>query len=354
MKQSKLLILALTLSIISCTRVENNTNQTPRCVKYELAQTASDNLSHSTFTGKVAACEDVNLGFRVAGIIDNINVKDGDKVKCGDILASLDERDYKVQLSATEAEYDAVYGEVTRIKALYQTKSVSENDYNKAINTLKAITAKKLSHQNALSDTKLRAPFEGIIQKTNFDKGEAVAAGTPVVSMISSSCMEISVDIPAKYFLMQDNYLSATAKVDLLKDNTYSLKLIGASPKANLNQLHKLTFQIEPSNQKLPSPGMSATVEIKYAPSASENIMISFSSVFTKEDKTYVWIIDNNNKVAEREVKIEEICKNGYAIISSGLAVDEKIVSAGINSLKSGQSVSLLQSASTSNIGAIK
>ena len=72
------------------------------------------------YPGKVKAAEDANLSFRVSGTIRKIYVKDGTRVRKGQLLADLDPTDYQIQLDATEAEYLQVKSEAERVMALYK------------------------------------------------------------------------------------------------------------------------------------------------------------------------------------------------------------------------------------------
>ncbi len=352
MRFLKGLILIMVLSTVSCHKSEKSI-ESPRKVKCESAVESNEGIYRTLFPGRVIAATDLNLGFRVAGIIDEICATDGTFVRQGEVVARLDSRDYALQLAATQAEYDAIKAEVDRVVALYADQSVSANDYDKATNGLRAITAKLEAHKNALSDTQLRAPISGYISKSNFGKGEAVAAGTPVISIISAAAPEITIDIPALYYLKQDNFESATAKIELLGDINFDLKLKSISPKANLNQLYKATFVVEAKDQTLPSVGMSAMVEMRYTDDIKAGVTIPFSAVLESEGVSSVWVI-SNGAVESRKVSISEITSDGRVRITEGLSAGEVVVTAGVGSLKEGQRVEPLQEVSASNVGGIK
>ncbi|MFR9503464.1 MAG: efflux RND transporter periplasmic adaptor subunit [Rikenellaceae bacterium] len=352
MRTIKFLCLVSSLLLVSCKDVERGSNA-PRKVKCQSAVVINDSVESSSFSGKVVAAADVNLGFRVAGIIEDICVADGSYVRKGEVIARLDDRDYALQVEATQAEYDAIKAEVDRVVALFEDQSISANDYDKATNGLRAITAKLEAHRNALFDTELRAPFDGYIQKRNFDRGEAVAAGTPVISMISSSAPEIIIDIPASYYLKQNNFKSASATIELIKGEKFDLRLVGTSPKANLNQLHRLTFAIDGSGEVMPTVGMSAMVEISYFADSNSYVAIPFSAIVEREGKSSVWILERG-KVVNRPVIVEEIRSDGTALLSSGIEEGDKVIVAGVNSLQEGQSVVELPAVKQSNVGGVK
>ncbi len=348
----KILILTVSLLAVACTSAEKK-GQTLRKVKCESARLVNDNLETAVFSGKVAAAADVNLGFRIPGIVEAVLVKEGDFVNEGQIVARLDDRDYALQLAATQAEYDGIKAEVDRVVALWEDKSVSANDYDKATNGLRAITAKLSAHKNALEDTKLRASMSGYIHKANFEKGEAVAAGTPVVAIISSSAPEITVDIPAAYFLKQNSFEGASASVDLYGDTEFNLVLKGINPRANLNQLYRATFVVEKTDEKLPAVGMVAQVKMTYSVDESSVVEIPFSAIIEKGAQSSLWVF-RDGAVESREVQVVEITSGGMARVVSGLSPGEEVVVAGVRSLTQGQKVSKLEEASLSNVGGVK
>ncbi len=353
MKFSKCLVLVIALFVVSCKSVSKGVD-TPRKVKCESVVLVSESLEQNSFAGKVVAATDLDLGFRVAGIISQNSMADGTFVRKGDVIARLDSRDYELQLAATQAEYDAIKAEVDRVVALYADESVSAYDYDKATIGLRAIAAKLEAHKNALSDCSLRSPMDGYIVKSNFGRGEAVAAGTPVVSIISSTAPQITIDIPVKSYLKQDSFDSATAIFEPYGATQFTLKLSGVSPKGNLNQLYRVTFDVEPTpNGELPAVGMSGTVALNYRLAGDQMAEIPFSAVVERGGVNTIWVVEDGC-VESRRVEIVKINSDGLCYINGGLSHGEMVVVAGVNSLKEGQRVDILSEVSASNIGGIK
>ncbi|MFI3267879.1 MAG: efflux RND transporter periplasmic adaptor subunit [Rikenellaceae bacterium] len=346
----KLCLISLAfLFLASC--VENKeTKDVIVKVKCEEVKSVSDIVESSTYPGKVSAAADVNLSFRVAGVIDKIVVKEGDFVRKDQIVAYMDNRDYKLQLDATQAEYDAIKAEVDRIIALYEDESVSANDYDKAVNGLKQITSKLAAHRNAYEDTNLKAPFDGYIQTVKFDKGEAVSAGMPIISYVSASAPELVIYIPVVEYLKRGSLSSATATVNSFPNTIFNLERVGVTHKANLNQLYEFRFAVKPEDGKYPSLGMSAMVTLNYEGEENEKVSIPFSAVVEKDGASYVWQL-SNGVVNLKQVEICEIKTNGTAIIDNGISCGDIVVTAGVNSLKDGQRVERLSAPSKSNIG---
>ena len=338
---------------VTCHKKRENDNFV-RSVKCEKVIPVEEKKETSSFPGRVKAASDINLSFRVSGPIKNINCKEGTFVKKGTLLARIDPRDYETQLSATQGEYKSIKAEAERVIELYKRQSATQNDYDKAVYGLQQIEAKHKAHINALEDTYMYAPFDGYIHKLYYDTNETVSAGFPIIAMVSTKEPEVEINLPSSEYLKRNNFSSAQCYIDVYPDKVFCLDLIGATPKANLNQLYTTRFKIIPCEGVTPSPGMTAMVTICYKNEKINSFSIPTSSLLHREGKTYVWILNpENHTVKLCVVKVAEITTDGFALVTSGLKEGDEVVTAGINTLKEGQKVKKLASLTPSNIGGI-
>ena len=309
-----------------------------------------------SYPGKVKASSDINLSFRVSGTLLRTNLDVGSKVKRGQLIAEIDPRDYITQLEATQAEYNRIKGEAERIMALYEKRSVSKNDYEKAKFGLQQITAKLTAHQNAVADTKLIAPYDGFIQKKFFTKDETIGAGTPVYSMINNGKPEVEINIPSSEFYEKDSFESFYCSVDIFPNQSFPLELKGITHKANLNQLYTMRFAFTSGDYKtLPTAGMTATVQINKKTNDCDLVMVPMTALFNSDgDKPTVWIYNSQtNTISARIIELTGLQRDGNAIVSSGLTLHEQVVVAGVHSLKEGDKVTPLPPKSKSNVGGL-
>ena len=80
---------------------------------------ACGNAVSQQYPGKVVSADDANVSFKVAGTLRQINVKEGQHVRRGQLLAVMDDSDYKVQLKATEAEHAQIKAEALWLRSFY-------------------------------------------------------------------------------------------------------------------------------------------------------------------------------------------------------------------------------------------
>lgn len=306
------------------------------------------------YPGKVKAASEVKLSFRVAGPIKGVFPEVGAFVRKGQLLAEIDPRDYEIQLSATEAEYNQVKDEAERVMELYRRKSVPVNDYDKAVAGVKQITAKYNAHKNALADTRLTAPFDGYVQNKYYDAHETVAAGYPVVSMINNSYFDVEIDIPSSDFVRQDQFKGFSCTIDVFPGKVFPLELIEITRKANLNQLYRMRLRLKPVEGVDIAAGMSVNVTIDYNPNVDALVVMPLSAMFEKDGVSAVWVYDPGKRtVVRRVVGLKRLLRNGEVIVSEGLKPGEIVVSAGVHSLKEGMQVELLKPTARTNVGGL-
>ncbi|MDR2868614.1 MAG: efflux RND transporter periplasmic adaptor subunit [Bacteroidales bacterium] len=292
------------------------------------------------YSGKVFSETEANLSFRVAGTIDKMPYKEGAFVKKGAVVAQLLDRDYRTQLSATEAEYNEVIAMVARVKELYNRNSATQTEYEKAVSGSQQITAKYNHHKDQLADTRLRAPFDGYVQKHIYEEGETIGAGMPVITMIGKGDLTIHLNLSVQDFARKEHFKSFEAMFSIAPDKKIPLSLMEISPAGNANQLYTMILKIN-NREKLPlAVGMSAEVLIQCDTKEETLYRIPLTAIFEKEGKSAVWIFTSEkDPLQARTIEVKEVRKDGFALVSTGVKSGEKIVSSGVHAITAGMKV---------------
>lgn len=306
------------------------------------------------FPGRVYAAREVEPAFKVAGTLERLPLKEGASFRRGDLLAQLDERDYALQLQAVEAEYNRIKGEAERVIALYGEGAVTVDAYDKARFGLQQIEAKLSNARNQLADTRIVAPFDGQVQRRFFDPPAVIGAGMPVLSIISSEAPEVEINIPAADYARRDRFERFTADFDCIGLSGTELRLIGITPKANANQLYTVRLSLPAAMKPRPAPGMQTMVTIVNRENGDRRMVIPSAALFADaEGGSRVWICDGECRVNSRAVQVERLTVDGGAVVTSGLSVGERIVTAGAHLLREGEQVHPLEPASKTNVGGL-
>ena len=310
--------------------------------------------SVQAFPGRVKAAEEVNMAFKISGTLMNVYVEEGSRVSKGQLVAEIDPRDYQVQLDAIKAEYMNVKSEAERVIALYADSVSTADAYDKARFGLQQIAAKYENAQNQLADTKIYAPFNGYVQKRLFDPPTVVAAGMPIVTIVSGGKQEIEINIPASTYIHRNKMESFYASFDFMPNQKVPLRLISIAPKANANQLYTVRLSIPQDMSPQPSPGMNTMVDMVISDTASGKTEIPSSALFKKDGKSCVWVYNKKDGVIRlRAVSVKQLHTNGKAIIAQGLSDGELVVTAGVHKLTDSQKVKPMADESETNVGGL-
>ena len=181
------------------------------------------------FPGKLLPAQQSNLAFEIPGKINVINVDIGDAVKKGQILAELDNREATAQLKQAKAKYDLALQILNRYKDLRSEGHISIQDLDTANSEELIAKSQYEFYKVKLEQTKLIAPFDGVIQNRYLDTGSVINGGIPIVEILGSKNVEAHISIPLKF-------------IDKLNiGNSYDFKIGNKRPKGVLARLAPMT-----------------------------------------------------------------------------------------------------------------
>jgi RND family efflux transporter MFP subunit len=181
------------------------------------------------FPGKLLPAQQSNLAFEIPGKINVINVDIGDVVKKGQILAELDNREATAQLKQAKAKYDLAEQILNRYKDLRSEGHISIQDLDNANSEELIAKSQYEFYKVKLEQTKLIAPFDGVIQNRYLDTGSVINGGIPIVEILGSKNVEAHISIPLKF-------------IDKLNiGNSYDFKIGNKRPKGVLARLAPMT-----------------------------------------------------------------------------------------------------------------
>lgn len=321
-----------------------------RSVRLAVPEEISGISAHS-FAGQVKEADRIALGFKTAGEISSINVKEGQKVSKGQLLAVLDDIDYQLGVNALQSQYDQLKAEVERMSRLYERKSISANDYEKALSGLEQLEAQLEMNKNKLAYTRLYAPMSGIVESIDFSAKEMVNAGTPVISFLDVSSMIVETNIPASAYEKRESFTSIECRTRDGRTFPLKIKSIAPSPDANQLYLMKLAFTGKEGNGL--NPGSNVDVIIGSEEGGKAGFSVPLSAIFLDGESSCVWVCGEDNILSKREISFSEKDGQGRAIVTSGLDGSEKIVRAGAKTLQEGEKVKVLPEPSKTNVGGL-
>lgn len=325
---------------------------TPTPPSVYIAQVGEGNTDDSrSFAGHIVDQHSISLGFKTAGQIKRICVREGQHVAAGQLLAELDNSDYCLGVEALQIQYDQVAAEVARTKRLFEKKSITANDFEKAEAGLRQLGVQLQVNKNKLAYTQLHAPTSGIIGAVNFEAAEMVDAGTAVFTLLNSSPLEVECEVPASVYSNLAHFNNFTGTVSG-QEGIYPLKVLSVVPKADSNQLYRLRLGFASAIGKQITAGLNVAVQANCQLAASE-FTVPAAAVFNHEGKENVWVLQADSTVTMRPVSISGVPSEGQLTIAAGLSNGEQVVSAGVAALHQGQRVRVIEQPSKTNVGGL-
>ncbi len=184
-------------------------------------------------TGTLRPDEEVDLSFETSGKIVSIKFTEGTRVKKGDLLAKINDRPLQAQLQKLLAEKKLTEGKEFRQRSLLDKDAISQESYDQIVTELQTIEADINLIEARISETELRAPFDGIIGLRYLSEGSYATSSTVIARLIKMSPIKIEFSIPEKYAQEIQIGYPVTFMVDGRNKN-FEAKVYAVDPKIDI------------------------------------------------------------------------------------------------------------------------
>ena len=179
----------------------------------------------------------------------------------------------------------------------------------------------------------------------------------PVLSMISGGTPEVEINLPAAAYIHRDRFSTFSCTFDLYPGETYSLKPISITPKANANQLYTMRLKLADGAKPMPSPGINTMVTIRYTEvEGAPECIVPTSALRTEGGKTLLFTYQAEGTVKACPVETLRLLSNGNAVvkaIDNSLKPGDQVVAAGVREMKEGIHVKPMPQTSETNVGGL-
>lgn len=286
------------------------------------------------FPGKLLPAQQSNLAFEIPGKINVINVDIGDAVKKGQILAELDNREATAQLKQAKAKYDLALQILNRYKDLRSEGHISIQDLDNA-NSEEIIAKSQFEfYKVKLEQTKLIAPFDGVIQNRYLDTGSVINGGIPILEILGSKNVEAHISIPLKF-------------IDKLNvGNSYDFKIGNKRPKGILARLAPMTPG--GSDNRLAifnfdtffDPGSIAELKLSLN-TQGRGTWVPIKSLSQSEQGIWAIYTVNDKKVVVRDLVEILYFEGEYAYVNGTLNDGDLIILGGAQKIIEGKSLNI-------------
>lgn len=311
-----------------------------------------------SFNGRIEAVESVQLRPRVSGYIDKVNYTDGQEVKKGEVLFTIDDRTYRAALEQAQAnlaraktQASLAQSEANRTDKLVNTNVVSREEWEQrrsaatqAQADIRAAQAAVDAAQLNLDFTKVTAPIDGRASRALITSGNLVTAGdtaSVLTTLVSQKTVYVYFDVDESTYLHYQNL--ARSGQGASSNHTALPVEIGLTGEEGYPHQGKVDFldnQLTPSTgtirmralldnaQRQFTPGLFARVRL---PGSAEfkATLIDDKAVLTDQDRKYVYIVDKEGKAQRRDITPGRLA-DGLRIVRQGLNPGDKVIVEGL------------------------
>ena len=339
------ILLFLLLFVVGCTPRTANHKRAPQPVK--VATATSLTTVNREFAALTTADDAVNLAFKLSGRVVDIPVAKGQYVAKGEVVAELDSRDVELQVAAAKAAYTEAQSRLERARRLLSHDAISLQE----VESLESSASQSLTaYKNALdllADTRIVAPFAGVVERTYVDAWQRVQSGETVVRLVNPVSTTVGFTAP-------ENLVA-----ELSKSTTHFSVLFEAYPNQKFNAVIKSFARTSsdalgfPTSLRLTdvdtskyniTPGMTCTVTVTLPERDADAVVVPLTAIYAPQwGGNYVWVVNSDSRVELRGVKLGDPIGASDIAIVHGLDDGERVVVAGVYHLREAEKVRVIE-----------
>ncbi|MBR5133518.1 MAG: efflux RND transporter periplasmic adaptor subunit [Alistipes sp.] len=338
-------LIPLLLLITTCTHKQPDNKIVTQIVKCATAEAVD--YTERDFAALSTADDAVNLAFKIAGRVADVPVAKGQSVRRGELLAELDKRDVELQVEAAEATYREAESRLKRGERLLEHNAISLQE----VESLKSRVAQARSaYENALDllkETRIVAPFAGVVERVYVDTYQRVASGETIVRIVNPVSTTIGFTAPENLITELDNPATHYSVIfDAWPEVSFEAKIKSFARTSSDALGFPVSLRLintDTSRYKI-SPGMTCMARVITQTSDSTTVAVPLTAIYAPiGGKDYVWVIDTESRVQCREVELGGVLTRGLVEVRKGLHAGEIVATAGVYKLTDNQQVRIIE-----------
>jgi len=335
------------------------------------------------YVGRFISVDSIEVRARVSGYLDAIHFKDGQMVKKGDLLFTIDRRPFEATLAQTQANLaqakaNLTYAEadLTRGQSLVRNSTITQQTYDQRAQAKSvaeaAVAAQEAAVRQASLDlefTELRAPVSGRIGDRRVSAGNLVTGGTTGSTTLLATIETID-PIRFEFTMDETSYLrdmqlarDGKSAADRGTNVPVKLKLIGETTFSHDGKTDFIDNHIDRASGTIRgraefanpngvfTPGMFGRVQMAVSAPA-EALLVPDVAIGTEQVRKFVLVVDSDNVARPKYVTLGDVVDD-LRVVKAGLGADDRVVVSGLMRARPGTKVTPLDAADNSEPGAV-
>ena len=336
--------IALCLLVVACAG-ESIQPPLPRPVKTTVV--SSLRYVSRDFAALTIADEASNLAFKIGGRIVDIPVAKGQAVRRGQLLAALDDRDVRLQVDASSAAFNEAESRLARGRRLLSHNAISEQEVETLENSVAQARSAYNNALDMLADTRITAPFDGVVERTYADAFQRVASGETVVRIVTPLSTTVSFTAPENVIqLFSKPTTSFSVEFDAFPGVRFNAVMksyartssdaLGFPVSLRLTDVDTTKYRI--------SPGMTCVATVITPESDRLATVVPLTAIYAPATGgDFVWVVGDDGRVSLRRVTLGGLVGSDSVSVLSGVVAGDRVVSAGVYHLTEGAMVKIIE-----------
>jgi membrane fusion protein (multidrug efflux system) len=288
-------------------------------------------------TGTLRPDEEVDLSFETSGKIVAINFTEGTRVKKGDLLSKINDKPLQAQLEKLEVQLKMSEAKEFRQRSLLDKDAISQESYDQVQTDVQSLKADINLVKARISETELRAPFDGIIGLRYLSEGSYTTSSTKIAKLIKISPIKIEFSISEKYSSEIKTGYPITFKI-VGNDKIFNASVYAIDPKIDIDMKTITLRALYPNKDEELKSGRYAEITLELSKIA-DAIAIPTEALIPEMEGEKVYIY---NKGKAQAVKVNTGLRTEAKIqITDGLKFGDTLITSGIMQLRQGLPIKL-------------
>jgi RND family efflux transporter MFP subunit len=318
------------------------TSEVNRIVKVEVeAVKVTKEISELHYSGTIEPAQTIPLSFQSTGIVNNVFVQEGDMVRKGQILATVDKDDNENLSNVSLAKYQQAKDAYDRLKCVHDNGSLTDIKWVEMETNLKQAEAQMQMTKSSLEKCNMRAPADGMIGKRNVEPGQSALSLNTPIELVKIETVLVKVSVAENEISKIKKGQKATFSISALDGKTFEGTVSSVGVVADrISRTYEVKITVKNPDYEI-KPGMVCDVNLHT--DVEKNIILISNSAVSKDGdgKTYVYTVSPDKKsVKKQDVILGSYHDSGIEVIG-GLVPSQLVVVNGKEKLSDNSLISL-------------
>jgi RND family efflux transporter MFP subunit len=327
-------------------------------------------VDQDEYVGRFVAVDSVEIRARVSGYLDKVHFRDGQMVKEGDLLFTIDKRSFqntvaqtRANLAQSKANLAFTEADLERAKQLVRDRTITEQTFDQRTQAYRAASASVAANEAAvrqaeldLEFTELRAPVAGRIGDRRVSPGNLVAGGaipstTLLATIVSLDPIRFEFTMDEASYLRYERFSRGGKEVTGRENGVnVALKLLDEKDFIHRGHMDFVDNVIDKSSGTIRgravfsnrdgvfTPGMFARIQVPGSPEY-QALLVPDAAIGTEQVRKFVLVVGDDNKALAKYVTLGPVLDGNLRVIKDGLKAGDRVVVNGLMRVRPGQQV---------------